>query len=624
MFSDLQAFLRYLEAQGELKRIRVQVDPELEITEIATRMVREGGPALLFERVKGADFPLAINIFGSARRIELALGRHPAEIGEMLVKLVENLNPPSIGRLWSQRSALRELINVRAGRTWGRATSQEISEEPDLAQLPILKCWPKDGGRFLTFPLVLTTHPTTGGRNLGIYRMHVYDARTTGMHWQIQKGGRFHHWQAEREGKPIEVAVVLGGDPALMLSAAVALPENVDEVAFSGLLRRRPCPLVGARTLSMAVPANAEFILEGVVQPAERRMEGPFGDHFGYYSRPAPFPVFHLRRITRRRNAVYPATVVGKPPQEDKHIGDATQEMVGPLLRLVRPEVTGLWAYYEAGFHNLLAASVKVRYRREAIKTGLALLGESQLSLTKCVILVDADVNPRDFGAVLAAVGRNFDPERDLTIIPRAPLDTLDFSSFRMHLGSKMIVDATSPVEEDTLPGEAEAGEGRSAGTMPRLEQLDPRIRGWRLVGGVLLAVRVSIGRDDFSRSPSSRAERLKSSLPVDASAPISAGREVCEKVVKLPLPEGVKIVAVVSEDVELEDPVSLLWGIFTRFDPARDVTFAHSELRGAWPIYRGPMGIDATFKEGYPDPLEMPEEIRERVSSRWGDYFGS
>lgn len=588
---DLQSFIRYLEREGELKRVRAEVDPELEITEIATRIVRQKGPALLFERVKGADFPLAINLFGSERRIELALGRHPAEIGEALVKLVESANPPSLGRLWSQRSTLRWLLNMRVTTARGRALSQEVSEEPDLRRLPILKCWPGDGGRFFTYPMVLTTHPETGGRNLGVYRMHVYDERTTGMHWQIQKGGRFHYWEAERAGVPVEVAVVLGGDPALMLSAAVALPENVDEVAFSGLLRGKPLPLVRARTLGVRVPANAEFVIEGVVPPHERREEGPFGDHFGYYSKQAPFPVFHINKITRRRDAVYPATVVGKPPREDKYIGDATQEMVGPLIKLIRPEVVGLWAHYEAGFHNLLTVAVKVRYRREAIKTGLALLGESQLSLTKAVFLVDAGVNPRDFRAVLGAVRRNFDPARDLTVIPRAPLDTLDFSSFRTHLGSKMIVDATSPVEEDLAE---DSGDGAAGSAIPDLRRLDPRISDWRLVEHTLLAIKAR-----------------------------SAGREVCGLVVRFGLPPSVKIVAAVSEDVDLDDQTSLIWGIFTRFDPARDLVFARSELRGAWPVHEGPVGIDATFKEGYPDPLVMTEEIIDRVSRRWGEYFG-
>lgn len=592
-FNDLHGFIAYLEMQGELKRIRAEVDPNLEITEIATRVVKEKGPALLFERVKGSQFPLAINLFGSDRRIEMALGRHPAEIGEMLAVLGESLNPPTPGGVWSQRAALRELLNVRTTRYLGTAPSQQLSEEPDLDRLPILKCWPDDGGRFFTYPMVITEDPTTGRRNMGIYRMHVYDRRTTGMHWQIQKGGRFHHWRAEGAGHPIPVAVALGGDPALMIAAALPMPENFDEIAFSGLLRRGPCSLTRAKTMDMDVPANAEFVIEGVVPADERRMEGPFGDHFGYYSRPALFPVFHIKKITRRHDAIYPATVVGKPPQEDRYIGDATQEIMSPLIRLVRPEVASLWAYYEAGFHNLAVAAVRVRYRKEAIKTGLALLSESQLALTKCAILVDAGVNPRDFDAVLEALRRNFDPERDLTVIPRAPIDTLDFSSFRMHLGSKMILDATSPVEEDDLPPGTAEPAYEPSGSFLEMAAQEQRILGWRLLGGVLLAVQLSSG-----------------------------GRELCEQIVKTALPGDAKMVAVVSRDVDLDDREMLLWGIFTRFDPARDVVFARAELRGVWPVYHGPMGIDSTFKEGYPDPLEMPEEIKHRVSSRWGDYF--
>jgi 4-hydroxy-3-polyprenylbenzoate decarboxylase len=276
-------------------------------------------------------------------------------------------------------------------------------------------------------------------------------------------------------------------------------------------------------------------------------------------------------------------------------------------------------------------AAVRVRFRREAIKTALALLSESQLALTKCVILVDAGVDPRDFDAVLAAMRRNFDPERDLTIIPRAPLDTLDFSSFRMHLGSKMIVDATSPVEEE-LAAQPSAKGTVDPVSIPRLEGVDGRVRDWRLVGDVLLAVRIDSHPREFATGAQLSEAAVVGSLTGDDSIPpdvfpagqaVSPGREVCEKLLRTPLPSRVRLVAVLSEDVDLNDPVSLLWGIFTRFDPARDVTFAHTEIRGVWPVYRGPMGIDATFKPGYPDPLEMPEEMIQKVSRRWGEYFG-
>jgi menaquinone biosynthesis decarboxylase len=581
---DLQSFLGYLERQGELRRVRVEVDPALEITEIATRVIREEGPALLFERVQGSPYPLAINIFGNRRRIRLALGREPGTIGEELAGLVERLNPPSPKGFWSARRTLRRMLSMRTARS-RKALSQEVEEAPDLEALPALTCWPKDGGRFITFPLVLTEDPQTHRRNLGIYRMHIFGRDSTGMHWQIQKGGGFHYYRSEQQGRPLEVAVVLGGDPALMLGAVLPLPEDIDEVAFSGFLRGRPTGMVPARTLSLPVPAAAEFVLEGVVRPGERQMEGPFGDHFGHYSGAAPFPVFHVRRLTRRRNPVYPAAVVGKPPQEDRYLGDAAQEMLAPLIKIIHPELRDLWAYYEAGFHNLLVASVEVRFTKEAMKTALGLLGQGQLALTKVVVLVGPDVNVRDFGAVLRAVQLHFNPAEDFALIPRAPLDTLDFTGVRMHYGSKMILDATPNAD-------------RPPAGPPTPMTIDPtaacpQVRSWRLLADALLAVQVE-----------------------------GDGRTALQQLLGLEGLGGVCAVAAVSPDVCLENDAELLWGIFTRFDPARDVLFQEVELRGAWPVYRGRMGIDSTFKEGYPEPLAMTDEIRRKVDERWQEYW--
>jgi 4-hydroxy-3-polyprenylbenzoate decarboxylase len=581
---DLQTFLEHLEREGELSRVRIEVDPALEITEIATRVVREEGPALLFERVRGSPYPLAINIFGSRRRIRMALGREPGAIGEELAGLAERLNPPTLRGLLSARGTLRRMLSMRTARS-RRALSQEVEESPDLEALPALTCWPGDGGRFITFPLVLTEDPQTHRRNLGIYRMHVFGPDRTGMHWQIQKGGGFHYYRAEQRGQPLEVAVVLGGDPALMLSAVLPLPEDLDEVAFSGFLRGQPAGMAPARTLSLRVPASAEFILEGVVPPDERQMEGPFGDHFGHYSGEAPFPVFQVRRVTRRRNPVYPAAVVGKPPQEDRYLGDAAQAMMGPLIKVMHPELRELWAYYEAGFHNLLVASVEVRFTKEAMKTALGLLGQGQLSLTKVVILVGPDVNVHDFEAVLRAVQRHFNPGEDFALIPRAPVDTLDFTGVRMHYGSKMILDATPKADQ------APAGE-------PAPMTLDPsaacrQVRSWRLLADTLLAVQVE-----------------------------GDGRSALQDLLGLDGLGGVRMVAAVSPDVRLESNTELLWGIFTRFDPARDVLFQEVELRGAWPVCRGRLGIDSTLKEGYPEPLTMTDEIQSKVDRRWEEYW--
>jgi len=585
-FKDLQSFLNALERQKELKRVRVEVDPELEITEIATRVVREEGPALLFEKVKGSPYPLAINIFGSARRIEIALGCAPAQLGRDLARLAQAANPPQWLELWKSRRTLRKLLSMRVGRGW-KAPSQEIVQEPQLDQLPILKCWPKDAGRFVTFGLVITEHPRTHGRNVGLYRLQMLGPSSTGMHWQIQKGGGFHYVEAEKQSKALPLAVVIGADPYLLMAAIAPLPEGMDEVAFSGFLRRGPMKMVKAKSIPMKVPAEAEFILEGEVQPQERALEGPFGDHFGHYSNAAPFPVFQIRKMTRRTNPIYLGAVVGKPPQEDKYLGDALQEIMGPLIRLIRPEVQDLWAYYETGFHNLLVVSVIQRYGKEAMKTGLGLLGEGQLSLTKCLILVDSQVNVRDFHAVVQAIGQNFDVSEDILIIPGVPLDTLDFTSYQMNMGSKMIIDATR--KPNSRPSRKI---NLTSGVVADLKSHDSRILGWRLLDEALLVVQVK-----------------------------HDGRKVLESLVRSEALEGVKIVAAVSPDVDLDDRVSVLWGIFTRFDCARDVFFTETHLVGPVARYSGRVAIDSTFKPGYPEPLEMTEEVRERVNVRWPDY---
>ncbi|MBF8293572.1 MAG: hypothetical protein HW389_117, partial [Bacteroidetes bacterium] len=388
-FTSLSEFLRYLESIGEVRRVKVEVDPYLEVTEIAVRALRESKPVLFFENVKGSRFPLVINVYGTERRIEHALGRHPEQIGQDLFQFVDGLLPPRFGALWQRRKTLSRIASAR-GRLVSASESQRSVLEPDLDILPIQTCWPDDGGRFLTLGQVFTYDPVDAKRNVGIYRMHVYDSRTTGMHWQIQKGGGFHYHHAEELGKDLEVAVALGTDPALLLASVAALPEGMDEVAFAAFLRGAPIGMTRGKRISIQVPAQAEFILEGVVPQKERRKEGPFGDHFGHYSHSAPFPVFHLKAMTHRRNPVYPATVVGIPPMEDKFLGDATQQILGPLARVLHSEIRDVWAYYEGGFHNLLVVSVNARYKKEAMKAALGLLGSGQLSLTKSMILVSA------------------------------------------------------------------------------------------------------------------------------------------------------------------------------------------------------------------------------------------
>jgi 4-hydroxy-3-polyprenylbenzoate decarboxylase len=601
IYRALGDFARHLESIGELHRVDVEVDPELEVTEIAVRALLEKRPALLFENVKGAKFPLAINLLASERRIELALGKHPEQLGQELIHFVESVMPPKPRLIFAHWPVVKRFLAARPQKR-RNALSQQIVEEPSLALLPIQKCWPEDGGRFITLGQVFTYDPRDGKRNVGIYRMQVYDDRSTGMHWQIQKGGGFHYFQAQKFGREFELAVALGTDPALLLATIAALPEGIDEVMFAGFLRGKPVPMARGKSIGIAVPAHAEFILEGMVPLNESRREGPFGDHFGHYSHAGEFPVFHIKKITRRRDAIYPATVVGKPPMEDKFLGDATQQILGPLIRLIHKEVKSLWAYYEAGFHNLLVVSVEQRYQKEAMKSALGLMGTDQLSLTKCIILVSDHVNVRDWRAVLREIKMNFDPHYDFVMIPKVPLDTLDFTSFTMNLGSKMIVDATVKPRRAGEMVSGREGEwvmGRK-GEREKIERV------------------VSQLSNDYSmiREVCIHEETL---LLVKVG---SDGRKIVENLVLLPELSTLKIIAVVSEDVDLDNPESYIWGVFTRFDCERDMVFTEQSLIGISPIYRGIMGIDATWKPGYPAPLVMSEEIRERVNRRWEEYW--
>ncbi|MCX6137010.1 MAG: menaquinone biosynthesis decarboxylase [Ignavibacteriales bacterium] len=587
-FTALRELLEYLERCSELHRVKVEVDPELEITEIAVRALREGKPALLFENVKGSPYPLAINVYASARRLELALGKHPEQIGKELIAFAEQMMPPTLKSIVAQRSMVRRLITSRPKQVT-IARSQEVVEQPNLSALPILKCWPDDGGRFLTLPQVLTYDPHTGHRNIGMYRMHVFDKRTTGMHWQIQKGGGFHYYQAEALHQPFEVAVALGTDPALLMATIAALPEGIDEAMFAGFLRGRGTRFVGGRSISINVPADAEFVLEGLIAPKERRMEGPFGDHFGHYSAASEFPVFHLKAVTHRKNPIYPATVVGRPPMEDKFLGDATQQILGPLVRTLHSEVRNLWAYYEAGFHNLLVVAIDERYEKEAMKTALGLMGTGQLSLTKCIVAVSPDVDVRNFTAVLHAIRENFDPHGDFMMLPKVPLDTLDFTSLTMNLGSKMVLDATK--------------KKRTTRRTPVSRKLAPLLR----------------------RLPHHDRRILDAVLVEDALGIVKVekdGSAIIRHLLTLPELEELPLLAAVSADVDIHDAESYIWGIFTRFDCERDVRFAQFRHIGISPIYSGTMGIDATWKRGYPDALKMDNKVAKKVEEKWDHYW--
>jgi len=443
-YKDLREFIEVLEKKGLLKRIKTEVSAELEITEILDRVVKNNGPALLFENVKGSRIPVFANAFGTMERMCLALEVNSLdEIGDRIKKLLEFEAPKSIWEGIKMLPMVAELSSFPPKHVNSGTCKEVILREGfSLDEFPILKCWPGDGGRFITLPLVFTKNQNTGRQNVGMYRMQVYDGKTTGMHWHIHKHGARDYADAKNDGK-IEVAVAIGADPSIVYSATAPLPDNIDEMMFAGFLRKKNVELIKCETLDLFVPAHAEIILEGYVDSKERRTEGPFGDHTGYYSLADEFPVFHITCITHRKNPIYNATVVGIPPMEDAYLGKATERIFLPLMKAQLPEIVDINLPVEAVFHNLCIVSIKKRYPGHAKKIMFALWGMGQMMFAKTIIVLDNDVDVQDLKEVLWATTTRFDPAKDVTIIDRAPTDTLDHASPLSNLGSKMGIDAT-------------------------------------------------------------------------------------------------------------------------------------------------------------------------------------
>lgn len=451
-FNSFQDFLRYLEEQGEVTRVAAEVSAELEITEITDRVTKARGKALLFERVKGYRFPVVTNAFGSPRRVAMALGRAPDEIAARIESIITLKTPRGIADKLKLLPRLLELVRMPP-KTVTRAPCQEVVHtDPDLSIIPVLKCWPHDAGNFITLPLVVTKSLEDGTRNIGMYRVQIYDKATTGMHWQIHKDGRNHFSQYARAKKRMEAAIVIGGDPATIYAATAPLPPGIDELLFAGFIRNKAVEIVGCKTVDLEVPAWAEFVIEGYLDPDERRTEGPFGDHTGFYSPAEDYPVFHATCITHRRNPVYPATVVGPPPMEDAFLAQATERIFLPLIRTVIPELVDMNLPVQGAFHNCAIVSIDKSYPMQAQKVMHALWGMGQMMNTKMIIVLDGDVNVHDLGTVAWKAFNNVDPARDLTMTS-GPLDALDHASpYPLH-GSKIGVDATRKIEGETARG---------------------------------------------------------------------------------------------------------------------------------------------------------------------------
>jgi 4-hydroxybenzoate decarboxylase subunit C len=581
-FPDLRAFTDQLRRDRALVTVEAAVDPYLEVAEIHRRVIAAGGPALLFTNVSGAGFRLVTNLFGTARRAEMAFGDRPLRLIRRLVELAETLLPPTAVKLWGARDVGLDLLRVGTRRAPNGPVVERVTNDVRLDRLPAITSWPEDGGPFITLPLVYTTHPDRPGHNLGMYRMQVHDARSTGMHWQIGKGGGYHHAAAQARGQRLPVTVFLGGPPALILSAIAPLPENVPELMLASLIAGHRLPQVHGYGPHPLI-ASAEFALMGEVLPGATRPEGPFGDHYGYYSLQHDYPVFEVNRIAHRADAVYPATVVGKPRQEDFFIGDLLQELLSPLFPLVMPAVEQLWSYGETGYHSLAAAVVKQRYKREAMASAFRILGEGQLSLTKFLLVTDRRVDVRNFTATLEHILARTRPETDLYVFANLSMDTLDYTGPTVNEGSKGVwLGLGDPVRE--LPRHF------SAPTLP-VGVTDVRV----FCGGCLV-----IGGPPYAAEPGAPA-RLAAD-PSFAAWPL---------------------VVVTDEPARAaRSDINFLWTTFTRFEPAADIHAATRRIVRNHIAYAGPIVIDARLKPWYPKELTCREDIAQRVSSRWKEYF--
>ena len=598
-YRNIHDFIKVLESSQELVRIKAPVSPYLEISEITDRVSKskDGGKALLFENVAGSSFPVLINAFGSEKRLTLALGgESPDQIGERLRKLLDNAVPKTLGdklrllkRAFDVSRYLPRVVKMN------RPPSQEVilkNEEVDLARLPIIHCWPQDSAPFITFPVVFTKSLTSGKRNVGMYRMQVFDKNTTGMHWHIHKDGAHFFREYEKAGRKMEAAVAIGVEPAITYAATAPMPRGVDEMLLAGFIRRKPVTLVPAVTVDIEVPAEAEIILEGYISPNERRMEGPFGDHTGYYSLPDIYPVFHVTAITHRRNAIYSTILVGRPPMEDCYLAQATERIFLPLIRIIMPEISDYWLPWEGVFHNIAVVAIDKEYPGHARKVINGLWGSGQMSFCKVIVVVDDKISLHEKESILQIILSNIDLKSDI-FITEGTLDALDHAAPCAMLGGKLGIDATSRIKGEPPRAELIIHENAYSceELLNRLNAQDEGFHGCRLIfpGSVLPIVAFQIRKSTEKRGDFFRDILL-------------AGKTIWQG-----------IVVFYDADVDIYDNSLILWKIFNNVDPLRDIA-TRDQL----------MIIDATIKSSldmhlrpWPDALASREDIKLRIDAR-------
>ena len=581
--TDLRALLAVLRREGELVEIETAVDPELEIAEVHRRTIAAGGPALLFRKVKGSPWPLVTNLFGTTRRVELAFGPRPEALIERLAALPHELLPPTLGKLWAQRDLLGSLTRVGLRRRSRGLVTAHADRPPQLGRLPLLRTWSEDGGAFVTLPLVLTEHPDGLGTNLGMYRVQRFSDSSCGLHMQIHRGGGNHLAEYEARGLPMPVAVHIGGPPALILGAIAPLPENLPELLLAALLLGRRLDVARTPHSPLPIAAATEFTILGDVHPGAREPEGPFGDHYGYYSLRHDYPRIDAHTLLRRSDPICTATVVGKPRQEDFFLGDYLQALLLPLVKLAMPAVLDLWAYGETGYHSLAAAVVRQRYRKEAMVSAFRILGEGQLSLTKFLLVTDSAVDLRDARATLAHVLARTEVATDLFVFANLSMDTLDYAGPSVNEGSKGVL----------------LGLGEPIRTLPE------RFEGSTLATGFTHAVPFCPGC-------------LVVQGPRYTDEPAAAARLAQQTALeRWPL-------VVLCDDAEAtaQSSVRFLWTAFTRFEPAADLHSRSQRIVRNHVAHEGPLVLDARMKPSYPRELFCDPTTAATVSRRWNEYF--
>lgn len=579
---DLRAFLDVLRREGELVEIDAPVDPDLEAAEVHRRVIAAGGPALLFKNVTGSPWPCVTNLFGTQRRVELAFGRRPLELVQRLADVPHTLLPPSLGKLWQHRDVLGSLLKVGRRRVRNAPVLRVQDDPPGLNRLPLLRTWAEDGGPFVTLPLVYTEHPDGLGSNLGMYRIQRFSDDTTGLHMQIGKGGGYHLAAYEEKGLPMPVAVHIGGPPAMILSAIAPLPENVPEVLLCSLLMNQRLRTGHSEHSPLPLVADSEFVIVGEVRPGERHPEGPFGDHYGYYSLKHDYPLLRAKALLRRADPILTATVVGKPRQEDFFLGDYLQELLKPLAKVAMPQVRDLWSYGETGYHSLAAAVVRERYGREAMQSAFRILGEGQLSLTKFLLLTDTPLDLTDFRAVFEHVLARCRFGTDLYVFGSLSMDTLDYAGPEVNKGSKgVLLGLGEPVRD--LPGEF------TGALPPEFPKARVFCRGCLVVQGPAFA-----GARD--------------------AAQILAQHDAVR--------DWPFVVLVDDADQAARSSVNFLWTTFTRFEPAADLHARDLRLQRSQPSYTPPIVVDARMKPSYPAELFCDPDTAAKVDRRWREYF--